>query len=276
MAKLDASTIEKYQAILAKDPSNQVFAPLAEAYREMGLLKEAEKMAKEGVRRHPHFVSGLVTLAKILKDLESYQEALNHLKKALTLASENILAHQLCGEIQLALRQPKEALKHFKMILFLNPQSQSAKKAVQKLESLTADEYDDELFQMARISQVKGNTATPTAVPRIENSSTEISSTTSPLPKGMERMLSLIDAFIVRNDLEKAQLLIQDCVKEFGSHAELQKRQRSLKSRSSSTEDLVSATPLKPLTPRTDSIKKKKIETLELLLRRIDDYRAGL
>lgn len=275
MAKLDASTIEKYQAILAKDPSNQVFAPLAEAYREMGLLKEAEKMAKEGVRRHPHFVSGLVTLAKILKDLESYQEALNHLKKALTLASENILAHQLCGEIQLALRQPKEALKHFKMILFLNPQSQSAKKAVQKLESLTADEYDDELFQMARISQVKGNT-TPSAVPQIENSATESSSTTTPTPKGLERMLSLIDAFIVRSDLEKAQLLIQDCVKEFGPHAELQKRQRSLKSRTSSAEDLVSATPLKPLTPRTDAIKKKKIETLELLLRRIDDYRAGL
>jgi hypothetical protein len=30
--------LERYQILLEKDPRSQVFAPLAEAYRKMGLL----------------------------------------------------------------------------------------------------------------------------------------------------------------------------------------------------------------------------------------------
>ncbi len=40
--KIDASTVEKYQMILGKDPTSQVFAPLAEAYREMGMLQDSK------------------------------------------------------------------------------------------------------------------------------------------------------------------------------------------------------------------------------------------
>lgn len=272
MAKLDTSTIEKYQLILEKDPSSQVFAPLAESYREMGMHKEAEKIAREGVRRHPQFVSGLVTFAKILRDLERYDEALKHLKHAISLASENLLAHQICGEIYLAKKEPKEALKSFKMVLFMNPQSTTAKKAVQKLESLTADEYDDELFQMAKLNTIKPKDTPSTPAPQLVGSTTEAQT----MPRGMDRVLSLVDAFIVRNDLEKALWMLEDAVKEFGNHAEIMRRQKTLKARISSEETLDEATPLKPLQSRKDSAKQRKIETLELLLRRIEDYRAGL
>lgn len=284
MAKLDAQTIEKYQIILSKDPASQVFAPLAESYREMGLHKEAEKVAREGIKRHPQFVSGLVTLAKILRDLEKYDEALLHLKKAISLASENILAHQVCGEIHLARREPKEALKSFKMVLFMNPHSQSAKKAVQKLESLTADEYDDELFQMAKLNTIKpldqkndGSQpakTTPANAPQVVLNGE--GKTEGALPRGMERVLSLIDAFIVRNDLEKAQWMLEDASKEYGQHPEILRRSKALRSRSGDAENLDTATPLRPLQNRKEASKQKRIETLELLLRRIEDYRAGL
>lgn len=274
MSKIDAAAIEKFQLALQKDPNSQVFAPLAEAYREMKLLKEAEKTVRDGMKRHPNFVGGLVTLAKILRDLGRYQEAIAPLKKAAQLAPENILAHQLMAEIYLANRQPKDSLKAFKMVLFLNPGSKAAQNAVSKLESLTADEYDDEVFEMAKLHHVKilnpeGNVAT-----------TEIAAGagfTPPAPnRAMERMLSLIDAFIVRNDLEKAHLLLKDTLVEFGDHPEIQRRMKSLQIRTH--QEAEEASPLKPLgtaplASREKMAKEKKLKTLNEILTRIENYR---
>jgi predicted Zn-dependent protease len=144
--KIDPATVEKYQKILEKDPNSQVFAPLAEAYREMGMLPEAQKIVTAGVQRHPQFVGGLVTYAKVLRDAGQLGRALEALKKATTLAPENILAHQLLAETHLASKNAKEALKAFKMVLFLNPNSQSAQKAVQKLNTLTSDSRNNNYY----------------------------------------------------------------------------------------------------------------------------------
>lgn len=273
MPKIEASTIEKYQTILAKDPSSQVFAPLAEGYREMGMLKEAMQTVTAGVQRHPQFVGGLVTYAKILRDSGQLPKALETLKKATALAPENILAHQLTAEVQLGNKNPKEALKAFKMVLFLNPTSQTAQKAVQKLESLTADEYDDEVFAMAKLPQVNLDFAPPVAEKPSSPAIPEPIYVQAPPPKNkaMERMLSLIDAFIVRNDLEKAHALLKDTRVEFGDHPEIERRMKTLQVRYNEPDEPM---PLKPLRSREELVRQKKLETLEMMLRRIEDYRA--
>ncbi|QDK38325.1 tetratricopeptide repeat protein [Bdellovibrio sp. NC01] len=274
MPKIEASAVERYQNILAKDPASQVFAPLAEAYREMGMVKEALATVTAGVQRHPQFVGGLVTYAKILRDTGKFAQALDILKRATGLAPENILAHQLTAEVQLANKNPKEALKAFKMVLFLNPNSQSAQKAVQKLESLTADEYDEEVFAMAKLPQV--NLDAPPEKPAPETPAIpEPMYKPAPPPKNkaMERMLSLIDAFIVRNDLEKAHALLKDTRVEFGDHPEIQRRMKTLQVRYNEPEEPM---PLKPLRSREELIQQKKLEVLEMMLRKIEDYRSQI
>lgn len=274
MPKIDASAIEKYQTMLAKDPQSQVFAPLAEAYREMGMLKEALTTATVGVQRHPQFVSGLVTFARILRDAGQPEKALGALKKASQLAPENILAHQLMAELYLNGKNPKDALKSFKMVLFLNPQSKSAQKAVQKLESLTADEYDEEVFSMAKLPDVHLNAAPPIKPMKtgFDEDATRIVPITPVTPsRALERMLSLIDAFIVRNDLEKAHALLKDTRIEFGETPEIQRRMQSLQVRYHDDEE---ALPLSPLQPREHLIQEKKLEVLNMMLRKIEEYRA--
>lgn len=267
--KIDASTVEKYQMILEKDPNSQVFAPLAEAYRGMGMLQEALKTVTAGVQRHPQFVGGLVTYGKILRELGEVKKAMEALKKATSLAPENILAHHLLAEVYLASKNPKEALKSFKMVLFLNPNSKSAQKAVQKLESLTADEYDEEVFSMTKLPDVHLDKAPE------KSKKGQSSLVMKPLPaspnKALDRMLSLIDAFIVRNDLEKAHALIKDTRREFGDNPEIERRLKTLQIRYNDTED---ATPLRPLQPREQVIRERKIEILEMMLRKIEDYRT--
>lgn len=284
MAVIDPSSIEKFQALLKKDPNSQAFAPLAEAYREMKMLPEAEKIVRDGMKRHPNFVSGLVTFAKILRDQKRYAEALPAAKKATQLASENLLAHQLCGELHLALNQPKDALKSFKMVLFLNPQSPIAKKAIQKLESLTADEYEDEVFEMGRIHPLQAeNQEEEIFISSSENANKATSvtakalspATTTSNARALERMLSLIDAFIVRHDLDKAHLLLRDSQVEFGDHPEIERRLQSLKARHAApAEEAIPLKPLPPATSRERARNDQKLHLLNRVLDKIEDYRG--
>ncbi len=273
MPKIEASTIEKYQSLLEKDPNSQVFAPLAEAYREVGMLQEALKTVTAGVQRHPQFVGGLVTYAKVMRDLGEFDKAMDALKKATSLSSENILAHQLTGEIHLAKKNPKDALKSFKMVLFLNPNSKSAQKAVQKLESLTADEYEEDVFSMTKLPEVNLQMAPQKPARAADFAPEEVVIRPQPLTtnKALERMLSLIDAFIVRNDLEKAHALLKDTRIEFGDHPELQRRMKTLQVRYNDNDEAI---PLKPLQPREQLIREKKLQALEMMLRKIEEYRA--
>lgn len=279
MAVIAPGSIEKFQALLQKDPNSQVFAPLAEAYRELKMLREAENVIRNGMKRHPNFVSGLVTMAKILRDLGKISEALPPLKKAVQFAPENILAHQLSAELYLANKQPKEALKSFKMVLFLNPRSQMAQKAIQKLESLTADEYDDDVFEMTRITSAKMSPEDledelveeirPQASAR--KSVAEEILPPSQMPKALERMLSLIDAFIVRHDLEKARLLLRETERDFGQHAEIQRRFKSLDNPALAPKE--EATSLKPMTAQ--HTKDKKLRLLNRLLLNVEVYKRS-
>lgn len=276
--KIDAATVEKYQKILEKDPNSQVFAPLAEAYREMGMLQEAQRIVTAGVQRHPQFVAGLVTFARIYRDLKQPGRALEALKTATSLSSENILAHQLMGELYLTNKKPKEALRAFKMVLFLNPQSQIAQKAVQKLESLTADEYEDDVFSMTKLPELQMDTEQAESIlteeplePRSSGPAMIVKPIATSQQKAMERMLSLIDAFIVRNDLEKAHALLKDTRVEFGDNPEIQRRMKTLQVRYNDSDD---ATPLRPLQPRDQVVRERKIEVLQMMLRKIEEYRS--
>src|SRR4051812_1873041 len=99
------SFVERYQMIFEKDPKSKVFAPLAEAYRRMGLLNEAIDLAEKGVKTHPHFASGRVALGKCFVQKGEYQKATEHLMIARDLSPENLLAHQLIAECYLRLKK---------------------------------------------------------------------------------------------------------------------------------------------------------------------------
>lgn len=221
MAKLDSATILRYEQILEKDPNSQVFAPLAESYREDKQLELAEKLARKGIERHPNFTGGLITLGKILRDLNRKDEALVYLNKVTQIAPDNILAHLISAEIYLQFKRTKEALKSFKMVLLFNPQHEKAQFAVKKLENITADEYDSEVFKISPLNPPdKESTVNPSSDSTHKNPSL--------YKKSLDRMLSLIDAFIVRNELDKAIQLIKDADSEFGSSPELTKRSEML------------------------------------------------
>ena len=181
----------------------------------MGLVEEALRIAEGGVRANPDFASGRVALARVLIEKKRYEEASEQLKKAIENSPENLLAYSLLGELALQLRQPKEALNAFKMVLFLNPNDDRAKKAVSRWEFVTADEYDTSVFKMEPIFDH-----------RPEN-----------IKKEVERAISLADALTVRNDLDAAINVLRGAQSRLGDQSELENRIGRLRSRVKSAND---------------------------------------
>lgn len=266
---VDPDFINRYQKIFDVDPDSKVFAPLAEAYRKMGKIDNAFKICRRGIAKHPNFASGHVAMGRIYIDQQRNTEALEHLKKAILLAPENILAHSLMADLWLELRKPKEALKSFKMVLFLNPKDLHAQKSVEKLESLTADEYDEETFLMGRISDINDFVLAP------KKSILANSSTTADKIRGIERMLTLADALLIRNEFERATETLTRARATFGPNPEIDQRLLLIQDRNSIPDDNLENSPddaeaLDPLPSPKIRLRLKKVKILETLLHKLN------
>lgn len=282
MSNLNAEFIERYQLEYQKNPRSRVFAPLAEAYRKMGLLDEARRICKNGVQVHPHFSGGRVAFAKVLLDLNETEEALEHLQAAIQASPDNLLAHSLLGATLLKLRRPKDALKAYKMVLFLNPNDEPARKAVQKWEFLTAEEFTDETFAMKPVFQLAS--AHPTFHAAADSSDNaperllERFSNSDP-QRLTERAVSIADAFTVRNDLATALEVLEEARRLTGPKPEIDERLGRLRKRlqifepdpEGESEKTGARDPTLDLDWRTPSVSRR--ELLERLLRRISERR---
>lgn len=251
---------------------SKIFATLSEAYRELGMHAQAEKVAIDGIKRHPQYVSGYVALGRTLLDQNRLKEALPILKNACNVDPQNLLAWHLAGNCNLQMNDSKEALRCFKMVLFLNPLSTSARKAVQKLETLTATDYEDDVFEMKYLS------SSPTIPKKDSLTTSGISGVSQPPPlansKDLERTLSLVDALIIRNDLQKAREVLSRAHQAFPTDVEAQKhiQQRFELLDESIPEE--AAAPLSPLKNREKQVFERKKRVLENLLHRIKDLQT--
>lgn len=266
MGEVNPELVEKYQIVMQRDPKSQVFAPLAEAYRKMGLIEEAFQLCMKGVKYNPQFAGGHIAFAKILIARGEYAAAEKELDMAVTLSPENIMGYQLMGECQMALKNPKEALKAFKMVLFLSPHHEKAQKYVKTLEALSADEFDDDLFAMLPLSQSGDALEIKVAEPLQPESVT---------PKNMrslERYLSLIDAFMVRNDFSRVESALKEAEAMFGPISELEKRRKILQKRIY-PEPVEQKTVALDTPSRAEEVRNDQIEVLQSLLARVQQRR---
>lgn len=276
-AIINPEFVERYQLELEKNPQSKVFAPLAEAYRKMGLLEEAHRLCKKGVQFHPDFAGGRVAFAKVLLALQTNEEALTQLEKAVQLSPDNLLAHSLMGEALLELRRPKEALKAFKMVLFLNPDDEKARETVRKWEFLTADEFEDDAFQMRPV--FGGNSTGDSNKSRSEDSSDK-SPDESPRAnrqeRELERALSLADAFTVRNDLTAATEVLENARHWLGPLPEIDTRLQLLSRRAQAlaTDEPPDELDELDALDEPNPAQERRRQVLEDLLRRINERRA--
>jgi len=266
--------IEALQLELQQNPRSLAFPQLADLYFNQDMFDEAFELLERGLKYHPHSVSAMIVLSKVLKQRGHFTEAEKQLSKAVNLAPQNWQAYLLRADLYVRQTQHKKALDDFKKVLIFNPTHPIARKAVAKLGMLTADsDIDaDSSFQVASlqtISEKAESSELKNQVQNIELSSVQPFENTSPK---LERILSLIDAFTMRQDYAKALKLLYECKSEFGAHSEIDQRLLKL-SQFESAEKIRPKVEIKTSLAKHVLVLEKKQKALELLLRRITELK---
>jgi tetratricopeptide (TPR) repeat protein len=95
----DNPRIDELRRRVEKDPTSIAFAQLAEEYRRTGDSVEAVKVCREGLARHPGYVSAQVTLGRALMELDQFDEACTELEAVMQAAPDNLAAIRALAEI---------------------------------------------------------------------------------------------------------------------------------------------------------------------------------
>ncbi len=244
--------VERYQEIYEKDPNSKVFAPLAEAYRRMGLLDEAIELAEAGVAKHPHFSSGRVALGKVYAQKDRHLDAIVHLKAAVDISPENILAHQILAESYFKLGKLHDAMQSYKMVLFLNPNDEKIAELVQKLEKdvffAESDSDAQEEFSMQKLQSFK------------KPNEPIISEQLFPR-ESLDRELALLDVRFERGQWKEAREQLSLLFRAHPLNKEILLRKEKIKELES--DDIFwGRSWIEPLNMRTAAEKRRKLEDL--------------
>lgn len=287
--------LEVYQ----KHPNSRVFAPLTDAYRERKQYQKALEIAERGVAQHPSYAGGWVALGRVYFDQGQWEPAIKAFIKATEADPENLLAFQLLGDAYVLAKDVQHALKAYKMSLLLNPQQEKLQKKVEKLETLTASDFEDEWFteevELVPLSNQKvathhqgaphshtpgeefvgpeGQASSPSSselqgdLPVQKDSSPSKKETWTEFQ--LERELAYIDALLARGDSETARSRLEQALELFPAHPELYRRLAYF------TPPPI-PTPIRPLASRERQIIEKKRLRLEKLLQALRHKQESL
>jgi tetratricopeptide (TPR) repeat protein len=132
--KNQSALLAKYYSMYKKNPGSKVFAPLAESFRKLGMLDDAFKILKEGIRFHPQYTLGYIVLANCYYDQEKYELTYNTLRPIINQNADNISLQKIFAQACIHLGYLEEALETYKYLLFMNPQDKFFAAQVKKLE----------------------------------------------------------------------------------------------------------------------------------------------
>ncbi len=121
------SEIEKLKARYEENPEGRYFAPLADAYRKSGQIDEAIELVKQGLTRHPDYLSAHIVLGRCYLDKKDDASARMTLEGVLKLDSENIIALKSLAEIAERMGDKYSARKWLAQLLQVDPTNATAR-----------------------------------------------------------------------------------------------------------------------------------------------------
>jgi tetratricopeptide (TPR) repeat protein len=130
---MDLHRIDDLRRRVQKDPASIAFAQLAEELRRANELEEAVSICRNGLARHPSYLSARVTLGRALLALGRLDEAEAELKTAVTGSSPNLSALRSLGEIYRRRGKLDEALAQYEAALTIARNDPDLQEAVAEL-----------------------------------------------------------------------------------------------------------------------------------------------
>jgi Flp pilus assembly protein TadD len=130
--------LEDLRRRVEKDPASIAFAQLAEECRRLGRHQESIDVCRDGLNRHPGYLSARVTLGRSLLHLGQLDEAEQELETVLQGAPENLAALRAMGDIYRRRDDIPHALAQYQAALRLAPGDPELERGIEELsEALT-------------------------------------------------------------------------------------------------------------------------------------------
>jgi tetratricopeptide (TPR) repeat protein len=139
--------IEQYKA----NPKSRVFAPLAETYRKLGMLKEAMEILRDGFKYHPSYQLAYVVLGNCYYDLEQYEKCHQTISPLIDSNKDNLVLNRLYADVCFKLGYLEQALESYKYLLYLNPRDSFVAAQIKLLEDdlfLKRDKTQRKIFDI--------------------------------------------------------------------------------------------------------------------------------
>jgi tetratricopeptide (TPR) repeat protein len=157
--------IEKLELKHAEHPEGRFFVPLANAYRKAGEVEHAESLLREGLRRHPDYLSAHIVLGRCLADRGAMAEASEEFRYVLSIDPQNLIALRTLGELAVAGSRRDEAVRWYEELLGVDPMNEDARRALESLRQ-SGGEVGEEFRAGAAWWDGEGEAAAPAdAVP---------------------------------------------------------------------------------------------------------------
>jgi tetratricopeptide (TPR) repeat protein len=140
----------KYQKQWSKNPSSQVFVPLAESYRQMGLLDQAIGTLKDGLKYRPNYYLAYIILGRCYFDKEDYQACYRTLLPLVDSYPDNKILHSIYAQACEQLGKYNQALLSYKLLLYYDPKDKWLQKKVCSLEDIEHTQLKVDRFQVVQ------------------------------------------------------------------------------------------------------------------------------
>lgn len=197
-------------------PGSHVFAPLADAYRKLGLVEEALDICARGLSANPRYASGYVVQGKCQYDGGRADRAEESFKKVLELDPQNLVALRYLGIIRAACGDAEGARVHFEHILVLDPDDKEIRQRLEAVRESTplSDRLVDEIEKV--LQPEKAPNAEPTKVRSVEPAkapSVERASSATPVSVRVEsttRPDDVIELPEVKDEFEGSPIQLGD------------------------------------------------------------------
>lgn len=136
--------IETLERKHAANPEGRYFVPLSNAYRKAGALDHAEALLREGLRRHPDYLSAHIVLGRCMADRGAVQDAMEEFRYVLSLDPQNLIALRTLGELAFGAGRVEEAQRWYGELLSVDPMNEDARRALESLQATGVSPADEE------------------------------------------------------------------------------------------------------------------------------------
>ncbi|MDQ3388507.1 MAG: tetratricopeptide repeat protein, partial [Gemmatimonadota bacterium] len=129
-----AEEVQKLERYHTENPQGRYFVPLANAYRKLGEIDHAEALLREGLRRHPDYLSARIVLGRCLADRGADSDAIGEFTYVLSIDPQNLIALRTLGDMAGAAGRREEATRWYGELLAVDPRNEDARQALEALE----------------------------------------------------------------------------------------------------------------------------------------------